>query len=163
MAFDTFLQIDSVQGESTDEKHKGWIELFSFSHGVAQSGAGAVSSAGARTAGKCDHQDFHITKRIDKSTPIMMKHLCNGKHFNQAVIEICKNTGQKNCFMKYTFSHVLISSLNIGGGQGQESPSESVSFSYGKIKWEYFPIDPTTGQRGGAVPTEWDTLANKGS
>ena len=44
MAFDTFLQIDSVQGESTDDKHKGWIEVFSFSHGVAQSGAGAISS-----------------------------------------------------------------------------------------------------------------------
>lgn len=163
MAFDTFLQIDSVQGESTDDKHKGWIEVFSFSHGVGQSGAGAISSAGARTAGKCDHQDFHIMKRIDKSTPILMKHLCNGKHFTKAVIEICKNTGAKECFMKYTFEHVLISSLSISGGSGgQENPTESTAFSYGKIKWEYFPLDPKTGARGGAVPTEWDVLTNKG-
>jgi type VI secretion system secreted protein Hcp len=163
MAFDIFLKIDSITGESTDDKHKNWIELFSFSHGVSQSGSGAISSAGARSAGKCDHQDFHITKRIDKSTPILMKHLCTGKHFEQAEVEICTNTGDKHCFMKYTFSHIVISSLNIGGGQGGAAfPTESTSFSYTKIKWEYFPIDPKNGSRGGAIPAHWDTHENKG-
>ena len=48
MAFDTFLKIDTIDGECTDDKHKGWIEVFSFSHGVAQTGAGTIS--GDRTS-----------------------------------------------------------------------------------------------------------------
>ena len=43
MAFDTFMQIDSVQGESTDEKHINWIGIYSYSHGLSQTGSGSVS------------------------------------------------------------------------------------------------------------------------
>src|SRR6188508_3016246 len=100
MAFETYLKIDTIEGESTDEKHKNWIEVFSFSHGVSQTGAGAVSSGVGRSAGKCDHQDFHITKRMDKSSPYLHKNICLGKHFPKAVIHLCKNTGKKEIFMK---------------------------------------------------------------
>ena len=30
MAFDSFLKIDGIQGESTDSKHQGWIEVLSY-------------------------------------------------------------------------------------------------------------------------------------
>lgn len=160
MAFDTFIQIDSIKGESTDQKHKDWIEAFSFSHGVAQTGAGAISSAGARVSGKVDCHDFTVTKRLDKASPYLYKHCCNGKHFPKAVVELCRNTGKKEVIFKYTFEHVVVSSINVGGGQGQEVPVETVSFQYGKIKWEYFPIDPKTGAVGGGIPAEHDVLQN---
>nr|NIS53628.1 type VI secretion system tube protein Hcp [Phycisphaerae bacterium]NIU11189.1 type VI secretion system tube protein Hcp [Phycisphaerae bacterium]NIU59045.1 Hcp1 family type VI secretion system effector [Phycisphaerae bacterium]NIW95363.1 Hcp1 family type VI secretion system effector [Phycisphaerae bacterium] len=57
MPGDVFLQIEGIPGESTDEKHKDWIEILSYSHGVSQSGAGSRSSGGAATSGRCDHQD----------------------------------------------------------------------------------------------------------
>ena len=58
MAFDAFLKIDGIPGESSDDKHKDWIEILSYSHGVSQSGSGSRSSGGARSAERCDHQDF---------------------------------------------------------------------------------------------------------
>jgi type VI secretion system secreted protein Hcp len=163
MAFDTFVQIDSVPGESTDEKHKNWIAVFSYSHGVSQSSAGSVSSLGSRVAGKCDHQDFHLTKRTDKSSPYLFKHCCSGKHFPKVVIEVCMNTGAKEVFQKFTLEHVLVTSLSCGGGHGQENPVENVSLNYGKIKWEYTPLDVKTGAKGGVVPAEWDLMLNKGA
>jgi type VI secretion system secreted protein Hcp len=30
MAFDAFLHIDSIEGESKDDRHKGWIEVLKF-------------------------------------------------------------------------------------------------------------------------------------
>ncbi|MCG7907927.1 MAG: type VI secretion system tube protein Hcp, partial [Candidatus Thiodiazotropha taylori] len=30
------MKIDGIDGESTDDQHKGWIELVSISHGVSQ-------------------------------------------------------------------------------------------------------------------------------
>jgi len=32
MAVDVFLKIDGIPGESTDDKHKEWIEILSYSH-----------------------------------------------------------------------------------------------------------------------------------
>jgi bacteriocin-like protein len=32
-AYDAFLKIDGIPGESTDDKHKDWIEILSFNHG----------------------------------------------------------------------------------------------------------------------------------
>lgn len=159
--FDTFLQLDTIQGESTDTKHKNWIEIFSFSHGIAQVGAGAISSAGARVAGKVDHHDFTVTKRVDKSSPYLYKNCCLGKHLPKGVVEICRNTGNKEVLFKYTFDHVVVSSINVGGGQGQEVPVETVSFQYGKIKWEYNQIDPTTGANKGSTIAEHNVLENK--
>ena len=31
-AYDAFLKIDGIPGESTDDKHKDWIEILSFNH-----------------------------------------------------------------------------------------------------------------------------------
>ena len=50
MAFDTFLKISTIPGESTDDKHKDWIEILSFSTGLDQPASGSVSSGGARSA-----------------------------------------------------------------------------------------------------------------
>ncbi len=36
MAFDAFIKIDGIDGESTDEKHSDWIEVIKFGPGVKQ-------------------------------------------------------------------------------------------------------------------------------
>ncbi len=37
LAFNTFLKIDGVKGESTTDSHKDWIEILSYSHKVTRS------------------------------------------------------------------------------------------------------------------------------
>jgi len=50
MAFDTYLKIDTVDGEATQANHAGWIEIYSFSWGASNPttiGSGATGlSAG---------------------------------------------------------------------------------------------------------------------
>lgn len=46
MAVDMFMKIDGVDGESTDDAHKKWIELLSYSHGVSQPTSGASGTGG---------------------------------------------------------------------------------------------------------------------
>ena len=45
MAADVYLQIDGVNGESNDDRHKGWIEIVAVDWGVTQPTAGTVSTA----------------------------------------------------------------------------------------------------------------------
>jgi len=165
MAFDCFLKIDGVPGESTDDKHADWIELLSFSHGVSQPGSGSVSSGGARSAERCDHQDFSVVKSLDKASPKLNLFCCNGKHVASIKMELCRATESKQKYMEYVLSDVIVSSVRPGGSSegGEALPLEEVSFNYGKIEWIYTETDHKTGKPAGDVKAEWDLVTNKGA
>ena len=67
---DTFLKLtNGIDGESTDDKHKGEIEIDSWSWGVAQSGAGQRSGTTGSGAGKASFQDIHFVSKVNKASP----------------------------------------------------------------------------------------------
>lgn len=162
MAFDAFMKIDGIDGDCTDDGHKNWIEIQSYSHGLAQQIGGSRSSGGAATAGRVDHADFSILKELDKATPKLNLVCCNGKHIPKVEIELCRSGEDKNLFMKYTLTDVVISNISPSGSAGGAMPMEDVQFNYGQIDWEYTATDPSTGSKGGAVTTYWNTETNSG-
>ena len=162
MASDMFLEIATIPGESTDDKHKNWIEILSYSSGVSQSIAGAASTGGARSAQRTDHADFTIMKRLDKASPKLALAASNGEHIAKVTVELCRATGTKQPFMKYTMSDVLITSVQPSGSSGGDIPMESVSFNYGKIEWEYTSTDHKTGKKGDTTKAHWDLTSNTG-
>ena len=161
MAVDTFLQIDGIPSESTDDRHAKWIEVLSFSHGVSQMASASQSSAGGKTVARCDHQDFSIVKELDKASPLLNLNCCNGTHINKMTLELCRAGGDKQPYMRYTFEGVIVSSVSIGGGGGG-IPTESVTFNYSKINWIYIETDVKTGKKKGEVKKWWDLGKNKG-
>ncbi len=165
MAFDCFLKIEGVPGESTDDKHKDWIELLSYSHGLSQPTSGAVSSGGARSSERCDHQDFSVVKTLDKASPKLNLFCCNGTHIKKINVELCRATGEKQKYMEYILTDSIVSSVRPGGSaQGGEAlPLEEVSFNYGKIEWVYTETDHETGKPKGDISSNWDLVANKGA
>lgn len=164
MAFDCFLNIDGIPGESTDDEHAGWIELLSYSHGLSQTASGAASSGGGRSAERCDHQDFSVVKTLDKASPKLALSCCNGTHIKEVKMELCRAARDKQKYMEYVLSDVIVSSVRPGGSaQGGEAlPLEEVSFNYGKIEWTYTETDHDTGKPKGDVKAHWDLTANKG-
>ena len=165
MAFDCFLKIDGLPGECTDDKHKDWIEDPSYSPGVSQPASGSRSSGGARSAERCDHQDFSVVKSLDKASPKLNLFCCNGTHIKEVKVALCRATGDKQKYQEYVMSDVIISSVRPGGtAQGGEAlPLEEVSFNYGKIEWVYTETDHKTGKAKGDVKTNWDLVSNKGA
>ena len=164
MAFDCFLKIDGIPGESQDDKHKDWIEVLSYSHGITQPASASRSSGGARTAERCDHADFSIVKTLDKASPKLALFCSNGSHIKEIKMELCRATGDKQPYMKYLLNDVIVSNYRPGGSaQGGEAlPMEEVSFNYGKIEWTYTATDHKTGKPAGDVKAHWDLIANKG-
>jgi len=161
MAGDCFLKIDGIPGESTDDKHKDWIEVISYSSGVAQMAGGDRSTGGAATSGRCSHQDVSIVKAMDKASPTLNLFCCQGKHIPNVVIEICRATGNKEKYMEYKMEDVIISSVSVSGGGGG-LPTESVAFNYGKLTWNYIQTDHKTGEAKGNVEKFWSLIDNKG-
>jgi hypothetical protein len=63
MASDIFAKIGDIKGESADDKHKGEIEVLSFSWGVSNSAS--ITGAGGG-AGKATFHDIVFTHGIDR-------------------------------------------------------------------------------------------------
>jgi type VI secretion system secreted protein Hcp len=160
MAFDTFLKIDSIPGESTDAKHKDWIEIQSYSHGAQQTASRTVSTAGGATAERVDVGDFHVNKLVDKSTPKLFEACCTGAHIKEVILEVCRAGGDKQKFIEIKMEHVLITNYKHSG-DGESFPSERFSLNPGKIKITYSQQKRSDGVLGGNVAAGWDLIANK--
>lgn len=160
MAVDMFVEMKPINGESSDDKHKDWIEILSFNQGVTQP-VSSASRTGGRTGGRADFSPFCFSKVMDKATPDLNKFCAQGTHIATVNVELCLASEEKHVFMKYELSDVIIQSVTVGGSQQDESrPTEDVCMAFGKIKWEYTPIDQT-GKGAAAAKAEWDLEANK--
>ncbi len=163
MAFDSFIKIDGIPGESTDEKHKEWIEIISYDHHIEQPASSTASSVGGATAERVNHGTFNIVHQLDKATPKLLEACCTGKHIKEVTIEFCRAGGDKVKYMEIKLEQVLISSLVESGSTTGASgfPTETVALSYGKIKWTYTQQKREDGSAGGNVSAGWDLTANK--
>jgi len=172
--FDAFLKLDGIKGESADSKHKGEIDLMSFSWGAEQTGVHATGGGGG--AGKVRFNDFTITKRTDASSPLLMLNCANGTHIKEANFVVRKAGGEQLEFLKIKMTDVLISSYKPHGadaallptleasgaaGPGSEIPSEQVSLNFAKVEFSYQPQGADGKAQGGPILAGWDVKANK--
>lgn len=138
MAYDAFLKIDGVTGESQKDKHKGEVEILSFSWGV--SNPTSVSHGTGLASGKSQHADFSIVKHTDKSTVTLFQNCCSGKHFPKATVSLQKSTGGASgeTYLSYDFEKVFITHISWAGNTaGQDGSQETVSFAYETVKISY--------------------------
>src|SRR5438045_2802440 len=95
MAFDCFLKVDGIDGESTDAKHPNWIEILSYNHGLNQPASAVASSAGGAGSGRVNMQDFSIVKHLDMASTKLAVACAKGTHIPAIVMEICRAGGDK--------------------------------------------------------------------
>lgn len=147
-----------IPGTSGLDKFTNQIELLSFSHGVAMQITGDVSNT-ERTSGKPNHQDFTITKYMDKSSPKLNEACCKGDTLNSAVVTVGRNDkGAVIPLIVYTLKNVVISSVSVGGGSG-DKPVETVTLNYNHITWDFSAQDDSGG-KAGTVNAKWDLAKN---
>jgi len=159
MAFDAFLKIDGIKGESTDSNHKDWIEILAYHHGIMQPSSKTASSSGGASAERVNFGDLSVTKLVDLSSPLIFEAGCTGKHLKEVIIEVCRAGGDKQKFMEIKMEQVLVASYTQEGGG--EFPGENVSFNPGTFRMTYFKQNRETGTLAGSVAGGWDLMANK--
>jgi type VI secretion system secreted protein Hcp len=156
-AFDYFLKIDGIQGDSADAKHKGEIDLLSFSWGETSTTGG--SAGGGAGAGKVHIQDAHFVTQLSKASPPLMLACASGQHFKQSTLT-CRKSGTSQAeFLVIRFEDVLVSSYQTGGGEG-DLPIDQFSINFAKIRIE-FRAQRADGKVDPPVTAGWDVKANK--
>lgn len=134
------------------------IELLSFSHGVAMQVTGDMSNE-ERTSGKPNHQDFTVTKYMDKSTPKLNEACCKGDNFSEVKVTVGRNDkGAVIPLIVYTLKNVVVSSVSVGGGSG-DKPVETTTLNYNHITWD-FHVQSDSGGESGHVDAKWDLAQN---
>ncbi len=144
MAFDAFLKIDGIDGESQSEGHEKWIELLSFSWGAAVAESADAAGAGSgRGRGRISPQDFTFVKVTDTASPKIFLKMCQGTHF-QKVSLACRRAGglasdvagaPQADFIAIDFYNVLFASYAEGGTTATDQrPLDSITFAFSKIE-----------------------------
>ena len=159
MAQDFFLKIEGLPGESTDAKHKGELDLESFSWG--ETNVGSAGHAGGAGTGKVTPHDFSFTKRLDKSSPMLFIACATGQHFKEAYLTVRKAGGEQQEYLKIKMEEVMISGYQAGGNEGGGAVvHENVTLNFTKLEMSYKEQKPD-GSLGGETKQRYDFAANK--
>jgi type VI secretion system secreted protein Hcp len=111
--FDAFLKLDGIKGESADAKHKGEIDIASFSWGMSQTGVSATGGGGG--AGKVKVHDISFVKKTDAASPLLFLNCANGAHIKEANFVVRKAGGEQLEYLKIKLTDVLVSSYKPHG------------------------------------------------
>jgi type VI secretion system secreted protein Hcp len=161
MAVDAYLQIDGIKGESTDDKHKQWIEVFNVTGSVHQPRAATVSTAGGHTTGRAELSNITFKKLADLSSPVLKQHSAMGKTLPKAVFEFMRadSDGKPICYYRVTLENVMVSGITFDSSNGGII-NEQVHLAYSKIRWEYVKQSVRGGTEGNTLGS-WDCAAHK--
>jgi len=148
-----FLKLDSVQGESTDSKHTGEIELVSFSHAVSnQSTVGSGTSGSG--AGKASFGALKFVARTNNSSSTLFQVASSGDHFKTAKLTARKAGKEQQEYFTIELTEVYVSEysngyqpLDINNPGSEVAHVDLVSLTYKTIKITYKPqkADGTLG------------------
>jgi type VI secretion system secreted protein Hcp len=158
MAVDIFAKLGDIKGESTDTKHKGEIEVLSFSWGVTNP---PHPGGGGGGAGKATFQDLSIVHRIDKASPQLLLACATGKHLPDATITHRKAGKGQQEYLIVKMNDVIITGVVHSGNSGQQAAtSETVSMAFAKVDFDYKP-QKQDGSLDAGVQFKYDIKSNK--
>ena len=158
MAYDAFVSITSIKGESTDAQHMGWIEVLNHELRQRQHIYKFPDSCGGTRGCRTEFFHFVFRKEIDASTPLLYLACAQGRHIDEVVLDICKPRGHKACLMRYMFQNCMIRLVSTLGTQYHTR--ELVWIDFGKIQWDYVQHNRVTGLPMGHIEAGWDRQTN---
>jgi type VI secretion system secreted protein Hcp len=158
-AVDYFLKLDGIDGESSDSKHKGEIDILSWSWGEQQQGTSQYG--GGAGAGKVQMKDFHFVTHESKASPKLMLACASGEHIKSAILTCRKAGKEQQEFLKFTLSDLLVSSYQTGGSESSDIiPQNQFTLNFGKIEYEY-KEQAADGTLKGPIKAGWNVKENK--
>ncbi len=122
----------SFEGNAGTHPEGGVVN--SFSWGVSNSGGGGKSGGGA---GKVRLQDIHLTKPVDRSSPLYANQTATGRHLKKAQIYFDQPgsaDGLALCMEDVAITKYAINDVRNGSGD-QDQLEESLTLSYSKVSY----------------------------
>lgn len=142
---DTFLKLDGIEGESTDEKHKNEIAVLSFT----QSWINTTTVSGAGK-GKVQCGAITLMKTIDKSSPVLVKKTIQGTHIASGQLTFRSEGAQPIEYYTIKLNEIFITEVTQIDSADPARIIEKVVLNARKFEYVYTP-QSETGEAGGLV------------
>lgn len=159
MAFESFLEITEIPGESQKKGHEDQIDLLSYQLGVVQSGSFSIGGPGGGS-GKAEFHDISAVKYVDKATPKLFEACAAGTHFGKATLYVRKAGDKPLEYLKIELQDLIVSSQTINGSSGNDQVVESITLNAAKITQTYIEQD-AKGGAGKTVTAGYDIRAGE--
>jgi type VI secretion system secreted protein Hcp len=128
---DIFLKLDGISGDSTDDKHKGEIDVEAVAYDVKHSNKSTTAL-------------LRIDKVYDSSSPKLLSAAATGRHIKSGTITFRVSGGSSGSsgssdsdFLTYKLSDIAVSSYEQGGSNPDQKPlgslEEEVGLTAGKL------------------------------
>lgn len=141
---DTFLKLDGIEGESTSDKHKGEIDILSFTQSFINS---VPTSGGGSGKGKVNCGEITLMKNIDKSSPQLLKTVITGKHIRDGVLSFQTTSKAATEYYTIKMKEVFVTELTQTDAADPNRIFEKVVLSASDYEFEYTPQDSKGGTR----------------
>ena len=133
MAFDAFLKLGDIKGESQVKGFEDQIQIESFHWGVAQSGTIGGGGAGAGIASR---QDFLFTAGSSKASPRLFLACVTGEHIKEGLLSLRTAAQSPSTFSTVKLTDVILAGYDQAGVD-DGAPMDEFSLRYGKIEFTY--------------------------
>lgn len=157
MAINAFLKVKDVTGQSKSKA--GHIDVDAFSFGVSQN-VHPGSQGEDKHSGKADFQCVNISKVVDKTSTDFFVNCAKGHVHDNIKLTYEKPTkgGKQEEYFYIELTNAVIANISFSGSS--EHPSESISFSFDKVKMGYKQEKPD-GSLDGWVEKGYDAVELK--
>lgn len=152
-----FLKLTDITGDTTDDAHPDEIEVLGWNWGLLRSGTQDVT--GRTTGGHVSGDEFTFQKYMDSSSPVLLKHVCDGQGIPEGILTVQTSGGkdEKVEALVIKMEDVTLTSFQPSGvGEaGQNIPTESVSLTCKRFTYSYTGQKPDSHADASSEQT-WD-------
>jgi type VI secretion system secreted protein Hcp len=171
-AFDIFLKLDGIDGESTTKGHAKEIEVLSYDQSID---ATVPSGGGGGGAGKSTFSGVRFRKLLDTASIPISLACASGLHIANARFAFRRAGSTPVDFYIVALEDVVVTHAGECASADAQAPLrfetlakspsgaallEEVTLHFGKIRWEYRPQGPK-GQALPPITGGWDVKANR--
>ena len=135
MAFDAFLKLTGIKGESQVKGFEDQIQIESFHWGVAQTIV--TGTSGGAVSGRPTRKDFLFTAGSSMASPALFSHCVNGKHFLEGLLTLRSAGESPDAFSTIKLTDVLVAAYDQAGDDDGSVPMDEVALNYRKIEFSY--------------------------
>jgi len=146
MAFDAFLKIQTIKGDSVSEKFRDWIVVESFSWGEERppNGAGGVAVP----------LEVQLVTNAQSSSANLFAACASGENLGTVNLHLVRAGELSLIFMKWDLDDAVIGSYRLAGNTADTTPADQFSIAFSTFTYAFTAQDA----KGGATNTVTKTV-----
>ncbi len=158
-----YMKIGGIDGDVTAKGHEKWIALQSLDFNVKRLLSTDPGRIADREGTRPSISEISITKKMDKSSPLLFSEACVGKAKSEMKIDICQTDSSLTPYAQLTLNNVIVSGYQLDASNAEQhstsaenqTPHEKITLSFDKIELRYTPYD-SQHQAQSPIPAGYD-------